>query len=224
MITVVNRAYGEEFNSFFGANCASTILSSLGEGTVAKELLDMWGLESTQKAVLFSVVRESTKEKLFKELKRVMRIDIPGNGISMSIPLRSITRLGAMQMTPKFEEDEDTEKKPEEKEMEEKKNTTQFELIIAVADADRTDEVMAAARTAGARGGTRLRAKGTAPEEIKTFFGVNISEDKEMLFIVAKNEQRNAIMKAISETNTEGKSKAISFSLPIDNVEGLYRE
>lgn len=227
MITIVNRAFGEEFVSFFHANGTSAIFAALGEGTVAREILDMWGLESTQKEVLFSVVTEDGKKRIFKELKRVMRIDVPGNGISMTLSLKSITKLGAINLVPDFNE---TEKSADKKEgdmadtTEIKANEKLFELIIAIADSDRIDEVMAAAREAGARGGTRLKAKGTAPEEVKKFFGVNISEEKELLFIVAPTEQRATLMKAISATNTEGKSKAVSFSLPIDTVEGLYRE
>ncbi len=227
MITIVNRAFGEEFVSFFNANGTSAIFAALGEGTVAREILDMWGLESTQKEVLFSVVTEDEKKRVFKELKRVMRIDIPGNGISLTLSLKSITRLGVAQLVPDFKENADSAENKEGDMADNEENKVQeklFELIIAIADSDRIEEVMAAAREAGARGGTRLKAKGTAPEEVKKFFGVNISEEKELLFIVTPNDQRATIMKAISATNTEGKSKAVSFSLPIDTVEGLYRD
>lgn len=219
MITIVNRAYGEEFLSFFNAQCRSTVLTALGEGTSSREIMDMCGLESTQKAVLFCVVGEPAKRKIFKELKKVMHIDAPGNGIALTLSMGSITTQGVENLSPQFYEwAEQTDLLQEENKMDEVKH----ELIIVIANQDNTDEIMNLARNAGARGGTLLRAKGTAPEDVKKFFGVNISEDKDMIFIAAKTEDRKAIMTAVSSKNTADNIIAVSFSLPIDSVAGLF--
>ena len=80
---------------------------------------------------------------------------------------------------------------------------------------------MDSARNAGATGGTVLKAKGTGTDKAK-FFGVSISEEKEMVYIVAKNEQRDAIMTAIMEKagyNTE--AHGVVFSLPVESVLGI---
>ena len=94
-------------------------------------------------------------------------------------------------------------------------------LIITIVDKGNTDMVMDAARSVGAKGGTVVRAKGTGAE-IAKFFGVSISEEKEMVYIVAKRDNRDSIMKAIMEkagVNTD--AHGIIFSLPVDNVVGL---
>ena len=80
---------------------------------------------------------------------------------------------------------------------------------------------MESARSAGATGGTVLKAHGTGAE-IAKFFGVSISEEKEMVYIVAKRDDRDAIMKAImakagNNTNAHG----IVYSLPVDSVAGI---
>ena len=57
--------------------------------------------------------------------------------------------------------------------------------------------VMDAARSAGAGGGTVLHAKGTGTEFTSKFLGVSIAAEKELIYIVSKNRDKGAIMKAI---------------------------
>jgi len=94
-------------------------------------------------------------------------------------------------------------------------------LIITIVDKGNTELVMDAARAAGAGGGTVMRAKGTGAE-IAKFFGVSISEEKEMVYIVASRKGRDDIMRAIMEKagrNTE--AHGVVFSLPVDKVIGI---
>jgi nitrogen regulatory protein PII len=94
-------------------------------------------------------------------------------------------------------------------------------MIITIVDKGNTETVMEAARSAGAGGGTVVRAKGTGAE-IAKFFGVSISEEKEMVYIVARRDNRDAIMKAVMEkagSNTD--AHGVIFSLPVDSVVGL---
>ena len=219
LMTIVNRAYGDEYTSFFRSYSNSAVLTFAGEGTTSREALAILGLDNTPKAVLFTVVGPQIKKQLFKELKRVMHIEAPGNGIALAIPMKSITVLGIEQLAPQFYDWSNEENSEENTEM----NEYKYELIVVIANQDSTDEIMAAARSAGARGGTLVNAKGTAPAEVRKFFGVNISEGKDMVFIVTKAGDRANIMKAITDKNVGG-LKAVSFSLPIDSVAGLFSE
>ena len=221
MMTIVNRAYGDEFTSFFRSYSNSAVFTVTGEGTTSREDLALLGLESTSKAVLFTVVGPKIKRQLFRELRRVMHIDAPNNGIAMSIPMKAITIMGIEQLAPQFY-DWSNEEDPSEENTD--MNEFKYELIVVIANQDSTDEIMTAARAAGARGGTLVPAKGTASAEVRKFFGVNISEGKDMIFIVTKSADRPAIMKAITDKNASGKLMAVSFSLPVDSVAGLFQE
>lgn len=97
----------------------------------------------------------------------------------------------------------------------------EFELIVTIVNRGFADEVMDAAREAGATGGTVLYARGTGTREAEKFFGITIQPEKEVVLILAHKEQRNAIMKAVCRDvglNTAG--HGISFSLPVDEVVG----
>lgn len=71
-------------------------------------------------------------------------------------------------------------------------------LITSIITHGQADEVMAAARQAGARGGTILNARGTGTQDDVKFFGISLAPEKEMLFIVADNEYAQPIMEAVS--------------------------
>ncbi len=74
-----------------------------------------------------------------------------------------------------------------------------FQLITAIVNHGYADDVMAAARKAGARGGTILTARGTGTEEDVKFFGISLVPEKEMLMIVAETGAVPAILEAINQ-------------------------
>ena len=59
-----------------------------------------------------------------------------------------------------------------------------YELIVAIVNHGFEEEVMSAARAAGARGGTVFNARGTAnaDDEVK-FLGISLHPHKEIVFI-----------------------------------------
>ena len=76
---------------------------------------------------------------------------------------------------------------------------TDYELIFVVANEGYSDKIMDAARSAGAGGGTVIKAKGTGAEYTEKFFGFSIASEKEIHLLVAPAQGRNAI--PLSTTN-----------------------
>lgn len=92
-----------------------------------------------------------------------------------------------------------------------------FELVVCIVNAGFSQSVMAAARKAGARGGTILRGRGSANPEAEEFFGLTIQPDKELILILSSAQDKDAIISAIykdSGLTTEG--QGIAFSLPVE--------
>ena len=59
-------------------------------------------------------------------------------------------------------------------------------------------------------------------EQAEKFLGVSIVNEKEIVFIVVKSEQKNNIMKAImDDAGLESKAKSIVFSLPVTSTAGM---
>ena len=103
-------------------------------------------------------------------------------------------------------------------------NTGKYDLIVAIVNRGFSDEVMRAAKKAGAFGGTIVNARGTGTHEQKRFFGSVIETEKEMVLILTEHELRNGIMESISkEAGLSKEGMGICFSLPVDSVAGIRR-
>jgi nitrogen regulatory protein PII len=79
-----------------------------------------------------------------------------------------------------------------------KKMESGYELITVITNSGYGDDVMAAARKAGATGGTILNARGTGTEEDVRFFGITLVPEKEMLLIVAAKDKVADIVREVS--------------------------
>lgn len=103
-------------------------------------------------------------------------------------------------------------------------NKTVYSLIISIVNRGYSDEVMDAAREAGAKGGTIMYAHGAGLKDTESFFGISIHPEKELVLILASNETRPTIMQAIvKRVGMESEGSGITFSLPVTNVEGIAR-
>ena len=74
------------------------------------------------------------------------------------------------------------------------------ELISVIVNAGYAEDIMHAARKAGATGGTIINARGTGKEEDVKFFGITIVPEKDFLLILAAKDQAQAILEAIRAT------------------------
>ena len=75
MITITNRSIGSKMLSFYKENDLSVILSTLGAGTANSDVLDYFGLEATEKAVMAAVVTREMWRLLKKGLQKKMHIE-----------------------------------------------------------------------------------------------------------------------------------------------------
>jgi len=214
MTTIVDRKIVNKYVDLYRENNLHVMFVTLGYGTAANEILDYLGLDSKEKAVAFSVLEDDSWFNIKKQLEKKLKIDAPGGGIAFTVPLSSIGGRKTLQF---LLEKQDYQKKEEST----LQNTT-HELIVAVAEQGYTELIMEAAREAGAYGGTVIHAKGTGMQAADKFMGVSLAVEKEMVFIVAKTEQKNPIMQAIMEkAGLNTKAKAITFSLPVTDTAGL---
>ena len=94
-----------------------------------------------------------------------------------------------------------------------------YELVVCIVNAGFSQNVMEAARAAGAQGGTILRARGSANPEAEEFFNINIQPDKEMVLILVPKEIKDDVLKAIyKDCGLADEAKGIAFSLPVNRT------
>ncbi len=184
-----------------------------GRGTAVQSMLDLLGIESNEKRVVLSTATEEKTAALIEAQKRRLHIGVPGHGIVIAVPVKSIGG-GKTVAYLMGEENKSAKTAPP--------SGYAYELIVVVASEGQTDLVMNAARAAGARGGTVLHGKGTGAKADPKFHNISIAEEKEVILIVSKTEEKSEIMRSIlKKAGPDTPAKAIAFSLPTSEVAGF---
>ena len=99
------------------------------------------------------------------------------------------------------------------------------EVIFCIVNSGFSEAVMDAAKEFGARGGTVIRARGTANSEAEKLFGITIQPEKEVVMILVPTKIKNDILHALyKEVGLQTPGQGIAFSVPVDNVVGLSSE
>lgn len=187
---------------------------TLGQGTISSEIKDLLYLESKEKAISLSIITQKTWEKIKEDLERKIHIDIPDTAIAFISPLSSI---GGRKELNYFVDGQSFSKGRESV-----LKNTETELLMIICNQGYSDQVMDAARKAGAGGGTVIHAQGTGQKKSEKFLGVSLATEKDIIYIVVKTQKKNEIMSSImKESGLETPAKAICFSLPVTDVAGI---
>lgn len=214
MVTIIDRRFIRKFTSFYEEMELPVSTTTLGMGTASSQILDYFGLDGSEKAILFHFVTKSTWKKVKRQLQLQMKIDFPGIGIAFIIPISSIGGRRVLEYLTsgqEFTKGEETSLKG-----------TKYELLVAIANQGYMEQVMDAARKVHAAGGTVIHAKGTGGAHAEKFLGVSLVPEKEMVFIVAKTEHKKAIMESImKEVGVQTEAGTIVFSLPVTDTAGM---
>lgn len=101
-------------------------------------------------------------------------------------------------------------------------NKYKHEVIFCVVNAGFTDDVMDAAREFGAKGGTVIRARGTANAEAERMFNIVIQPEKEIVMILVESDIKDDILHALYKAvGLQTPGQGIAFSLPVESAVGL---
>ena len=212
VMAIIDREKRDQLAGILKSLKLKVSLTMLGHGTATVQHLSLRGLRPKDKAVVATIADPERTRQLVRALKQKMYIDIPGNGIVLSVPVKSIG--GASTLAQITEHQTAGEGKPDMK--------FDYELIYVILNEGHSDEVMEAAWPAGAGGGTVIAAKGTGIQTSQKFMGMTLANEKEVVLIVAKAANKADIMRAIIEkAGSETPAGAICFSMPVSQVAGL---
>lgn len=179
-----------------------------GRGISPSSVAAMLGID-TKKDVVYIVVDSDSKDKILNAVIESTKHEKKHLGCIFASSVDSLTRGGQIQ---KSEGDEQM------------KNTT-HQLITIILNSGYADDAMAAARKAGAGGGTVVKARGTAKEGDESFFGVQIVPEKDMLLIVVENEKKDSVMEAIQKLECLSQpGSGIVFSSPVSEFNLLGKK
>lgn len=193
-------------------------------GTASSEMMDILGLGSIDKSMLLALMPKAASVDMLRNLYKKLHLGQPGSGIVCTLPLFGANALLFRMLAHLTEngtpvEAGKTPVRKEENAMAECKHM----LIAAVVNQGYSEQVMDAARGAGAAGGSVLHSRHIVGDGVDmSFWGMTVQEEKEMILIIADREKKLPIMKAIGEAcGMRTKAQGLVVSLPIESVLGL---
>lgn len=93
-----------------------------------------------------------------------------------------------------------------------------WKMIQVICNSGFADDVMAAARKAGAGGGTIINGRGTGKPDDAKFFGLSLVPEKDILLIVVEAEKADAVFDAVEQTPCmQERGSGIAFTMPVDS-------
>jgi len=102
-----------------------------------------------------------------------------------------------------------------------------FKLIITFVEDSKTDAVMEAAREAGATGATVINnARGEGLEKTKTFFGLSLETQRDVLLFLVEEHMSRAIIEKISDIAEfeSNPGSGIAIQLDVEDAVGVTKQ
>lgn len=97
----------------------------------------------------------------------------------------------------------------------------ELDLIVVVGNKHKEEEILSAANEAGAQGGTVIHGRGTLNPEKMTFLNFLVEPEKEVVLIISKRENTEAIKAKINEKlDLKEPGQGILFVIPIKKAIG----
>ena len=97
-----------------------------------------------------------------------------------------------------------------------------FKLIVAMVKTTETDRIIDAAQAAGSTMATIVPARGTGKHEAKTFFGLSLEAQTDVVFFVITESLVDTVLSAIYEKgNLKKPGTGIAFVVDVESAVGL---
>lgn len=103
-------------------------------------------------------------------------------------------------------------------------DNNKYHLIITIVSEGYLEQVMDAAKKAGAQGGTVIRGRGLGNKEAEKLFGFKLEPGRDLILNVVEDNIKNKVMEEITKAvGIKTSGKGICMSLPVDNAIGIAK-
>ena len=211
-IGVISRLHADKLEAIHESLKLPFLLRIQGHGSVSSDYLSLRNMDPTEKSIFIAISDTAKCRELMRRARDEAYIDIPSRGVMMAVPVKSVGGRKTLEYLQSNLSPEGAAPKMQ----------FEYELIYVILNHGYVDEVMDAARDAGAGGGTVLHAKGSGSKYASQFLGMSLSDDKDLILIVVKAEKKAGIMQRIAEeTGITHPAGAICFSVPVSGLAGF---
>lgn len=212
--TIVERGSAQKIAKAYEKRGVGLSYRISGEGTASSDLLDILGIGSSERDVLLSPAKREAAESLVQMIHQEGISGVRAKGIMCVIPVTAASmKIAEAVMNAKHI--------PVKEELRMNNNLKQSMILIAV-DQGYTEAVMNTAKAVGARGGTVIRSHILRSENHESFGGPTFAGERELIMIIANQNERNAIMENVDRLHGgDAEAHAILYSVPIEQTAHL---
>ncbi len=181
----------------------------MGRGTVNNALLNFFSLYDERKEIVLLGTDSHTASHVLVELNKEFQFEKPNRGIAFTTSTCEIVGSRCYE----------SEKTKEERGV----NKPMYQIIFAIVNRGKAEDVIDAAKAAGAKGGTIVNARGSGENENIKIFNMDIEPEKEIVMILSKEDITDAIVSSIRENlGIDKPGNGIIFVQDINKAYGIY--
>lgn len=179
----------------------------LGRGTVNSRLLELLDLNDSRKEIVLMATDDVTGTAAVQSIAKELSFHKADHGIAFVVPLQAIH--GTHYCTSHSNHVTEANKMEQ--------------LIYTIVDKGLAEEVIEAAKSAGARGGTVINGRGSGIHETEMLFAMPIEPEREIILIIVSADIGEAVTRAIKDKmQLEQPGKGIMFVCNVSQTYGLH--
>ena len=215
LVLIYSEGNDKKINSILNKFGVKVKTVTNASGTASASVLDYFGLAETKKDVYLAIIPDYLEHNILSKLKNTFKFEEIGTGITFTIPISS---------SNKFLVDSFKKSDVEEKVKDMKEDNNKYHLIITIVLEGYLEQAMAAAKKAGATGGTVIKGRGLANLVPAKVLGFNIETEREVILNVVEDESKQKVMEEItSAVGIKTGGKGVCIALPISDAIGLNK-
>jgi len=156
-----------------------------GRGTIHNRILEFIGMADVRKEIVLMVAGKKTAQETIEKLDEKFKFHKPNHGIAFCTPVCDV--MGAHNCKRDIENESRGA------------DVTMYQAITIIVDKGKAERVIEVAEKAGSTGGTIINGRGSGIHETSKLFLMEIEPEKEIVIILSKRENTEAIVSAIRE-------------------------
>lgn len=181
----------------------------LGRGTISNAILNFLSFYDERKEIVLMAADVQTADRALEKLNKKFQFEKSNHGIAFT------TRTGEIYGSSCIVCEENEEERGAGRSM--------YKIIITIVDRGKAEDVIDAAKAAGSKGGTIINARGSGIHETSKLFHMDIEPEKEMVFILSKEDVTETIVSSIrKKLEIDKPGNGLVFIQDVNNVYGVY--
>ncbi len=218
IVSVTKTSDAEKLAEIFKKLNVPIFYRCRGKGTAPSEMLDIFGLGGTSRVVTAALVSKSGAHTALKDMTEQLFYHQKGGGIAFTLPLTGLQ--GQVLELVNNNTSENVERN--ESDMQENNKKTELSLIWVSVKNGYSDDVVDAARTAGAQGGTVLKGIRHVSADASSTLGVPENDEQDMVMIVVPKEKKADVMSAVATScGISTPAHGVVLAMPVEESIGL---